>query len=55
MTAIRALHGVTGTYSVGLALQRTGIGPVQYWNLDAGVLSPPSAIPGTWVGQRLAQ
>ncbi|MFE4836519.1 CAP domain-containing protein [Arthrobacter sp. NPDC056691] len=59
VTAVRALHGVTGAYSVGLVLQRTGIagqaGPVQYWNLDAGVLSPPSAIPGTWAGQQLAQ
>ncbi|MDQ0867227.1 CAP domain-containing protein [Arthrobacter globiformis] len=59
VTAIRTLHGVTGIYSVGLVLQRTGIAgqtsPVQYWNLDAGVLSPPSAVPGTWAGQRLAQ
>lgn len=56
VTAVRALHGVTGTYSTGLVLQRTGqAGPVQHWNLDAGVLSPPSAIPGTWAGQQLAQ
>jgi uncharacterized protein YkwD len=56
VTAVRALHGVTGAYSVGLVLQRTGMaGPVQYWSLDGGVLSPPSAIPGTWAGQRLAQ
>ncbi|MFC9352441.1 CAP domain-containing protein [Arthrobacter sp. NPDC057013] len=56
VTAVRALHGVTGAYSTGLVLQRTGqAGPVQYWNLDAGVLSPPSAIPGTWAGQQLAQ
>jgi uncharacterized protein YkwD len=56
VTAVRALHGVTGAYSVGLVLQRTGVaGPVQYWSLDGGVLSPPSAIPGTWAGQRLAQ
>ncbi|WP_314194361.1 CAP domain-containing protein [uncultured Arthrobacter sp.] len=59
VAAVRALHGVTGTYSVGLVLQRTGVAgqtsPVQYWSLDAGVLSPPSDIPGTWAGQRLAQ
>jgi uncharacterized protein YkwD len=56
VTAVRALHGVTGAYSVGLVLQRTGVaGPVQYWTLDGGVLSPPSAIPGAWAGQRLAQ
>lgn len=59
VSAIRALHGVTGAYSGGLVLQRTGTagqaGPVQYWNLDGGVLSPPSAVPGTWTGQRLAQ
>lgn len=59
VTAVRALHGVTGTYSVGLVLQRTGTAgqtsPVQYWSLDAGVLSPPSSVPGTWAGQRLAQ
>ncbi|MFP3461636.1 CAP domain-containing protein [Arthrobacter globiformis] len=59
VAAIRALHGVTGAYSTGLVLQRTGIagqaGPVQYWNLDGGVLSPPSSVPGMWAGQQLAQ
>jgi hypothetical protein len=56
VTAVRALRGVTGAYSTGLVLQRTGqAGPVQYWNLDGGVLSPPSANPGTWAGQQLAQ
>jgi hypothetical protein len=59
VTAVRALRGVTGAYSAGLVLQRTGTagqaGPVQYWRLDGGVLSPPSSIPGMWAGQRLAQ
>lgn len=59
VTAIRALRGVTGNYSIGLVLQRTGVtapaSPVQYWSVDGGVLAPPSAIPGTWAGQRLAQ
>jgi hypothetical protein len=54
VTAIRSLADVTGAYSAGLALQRTG-SSVQYLGLSGGILSPPSAVPGIWTGQRLAQ
>jgi uncharacterized protein YkwD len=54
VSAIRALRGVTGPYSTGLAIQRAG-DTVQYWDLSGGALATPSAVPGTWAGHRLAQ
>ncbi|WP_104137907.1 CAP domain-containing protein [Arthrobacter sp. ZGTC131] len=54
VSAIRSLKDVTGAYSAGLALQRPG-NSVQYLGLSGGALSAPSAVPGSWTGQRLAQ
>ncbi|MBT2565945.1 hypothetical protein J7I84_05430 [Arthrobacter sp. ISL-85] len=54
VTGIRALRNVTGLNSTGVALRRAN-DTVQYWDLSSGSLASPSAIPGPWTGQRLAQ
>ncbi len=54
VTGIRPLRDVTALNSTGVALRRAN-DVVQYWDLSGGTLASPSAITGSWAGQRLAQ